>query len=119
MLLIENKAYYDEVVAFAKNAGLYDDPGNKNEALANRLAYLESYGGKDKNGEDRSRVRLYKDAAPYSFGFIIQQKNAEGEWAYLFEGGLLFHGSHDGNGNGSAPTFAVSLTPCVGWAIHT
>jgi hypothetical protein len=34
-------------------------------------------------------------------------------------GGLLFHGPHDGFGSGSGPTFAVSLSPTVGWSIHT
>lgn len=36
-----------------------------------------------------------------------------------FNGGLIFHGNHDGFGNGSAPSFAVTLNPTNGWSIHT
>jgi hypothetical protein len=64
-------------------------------------------------------VRLFKDFAPYSFGFVIEAKNAQGEWSTWFHGGLLFHGAHDGNGSGAAPTLAVTLGPSVGWVIHT
>lgn len=52
---------------------------------------------------------LFKDFAPHSFEFA-----ADG-----LCGGLIFHGSHDGGGNGGAPTFSVSLTPVDGWSIHT
>ena len=55
------------------------------------------------------KPRLFKDFAPYSFEF-----SAGGLY-----GGLIFHGSHDGGGNGSAPTFSVCLTPTDGWSIHT
>ena len=119
MLVIENQQHYDETVAFAKNVGLYEDPGNKNNALSNRLAYLEKYGGKSEDGAERMRVRLFRDFAPYSFGFVIEQKTATDEWARLFEGGLLYHGPHDGNGSGAGPTFAVTLAPTLGWSIHT
>ena len=37
----------------------------------------------------------------------------------ILNGGMIFHGSHDRGGNGSAPTFSVNLTPTTGWAIHT
>ena len=37
----------------------------------------------------------------------------------ILSGGLIFHGSHDGFGSGSAPTFAVTLERCDGWSIHT
>ena len=118
MLVIENQKHFDEVVSFAKTVGLYEDPGNKNSALANRLAYLEKYGGKDEDGTDRVRVRLLRDPAPYSFTFLIEQKSGD-DWRPLFNGGLLFHGPHDGSGSGAGPTFAVTLEPTVGWSIHT
>lgn len=113
MLLIENQSHYDEVVAFAKANNLFDtdEPG----ALKRRLDYLESYGGESQT----VRARLFKDFAPYSFGFVLEKKSADGEWKHWFTGGLLFHGSHDGNGSGSGPTFAVTLTPTTGWSIHT
>lgn len=36
-----------------------------------------------------------------------------------YNGGILFHGKRDGFGSGSAPTFAVTLTPTSGYSIHT
>ena len=71
------------------------------------------------DGSDKTRVRLFRDFAPYSFAFVIEAKNAQGEWTTWFHGGLLLHGAHDGNGSGSAPTLAVTLSPVTGWSIHT
>ncbi len=116
MLKIENQRHYDEVVAFAKKHNLYEGTDD-NTSLKSRLDYLEQYGCRgDKDG---TRVRLFRDFAPYSFGFVIEVKNADGGWECLFHGGLVFHGHHDGHGNGSAPTFAVTLEPTAGWSIHT
>jgi len=112
MLTIEDQKYFDEVVAFAKKSKKYD--GNDNSCLKSRLDYLERYGG-----DDRTRVRLYRDRARYSFGFVIEKKDAAGEWRHLFTGGLLYHGPHDGFGSGAAPTLAVTLERTNGWSIHT
>lgn len=117
MLIIANQQHFDEVVAFAKKAGLYEpaaDTENKNGFLKNRLDYLEHYGK-----SDTTCVRLMADGAPYSFYFVIERKSATGEWERLFNGGLLFHGAHDGLGSGSGPTFACTLTPTIDWSIHT
>ena len=115
MLIHRDPQYFEEVVAFAKKVGLYEEKNiDDNSSLKSRLDYLDHYGG-----DDKTRVRLGRDFAPYSFSFVIERKNAAGEWCHLFEGGLLFHGAHDGRGNGSAPTFAVTLTPTTGWSIHT
>ena len=113
MLIIQDQKHFEEVVAFAKKNNMYDvdEPG----ALKRRLDYLENYGGDPQT----VRARLFKDFAPYSFGFVLEKKSATGDWATWFEGGLLYHGAHDGNGSGSAPTFAVTLTPTSGWSIHT
>jgi hypothetical protein len=113
MLVIEDQQHFEAVVAFAKEAKLYE--ADHKGALKGRLDYLENYGGKHAH---RTRVRLFRDRAPYSFGFIIEQKTAD-EWRPLFNGGLLFHGSHDRNGSGSGPTYACTLTPTTGWSIHT
>jgi hypothetical protein len=116
MLIVQDQSHFDEVVAFAKKASLYEplaDTEGKNGFLKNRLDYLEHYGK-----SDTTRVRLMPDGAPYSFYFVIEQRNAAGEWEPLFNGGLLFHG-HDGLGSGSGPTFACTLTPTLGWSIHT
>jgi len=121
MLIIENQAHFEEVIAFAKRSGKYEPAASEesNSYLKNRLDYLENYGGKDAVGESRMRVRLFKDFAPYSFGFVIERRGAGGEHTQLLTGGLLFHGSVDGYGSGSAPTFSVTQTPVDGWQIHT
>ena len=115
MLVIENQEHFDKTVAFAKTAGFYDNPGgNYNTSLKSRLDYLEQYGKSDK-----TRVRLFPDGAPHSFYFVIEQKSGDGEWECLLNGGLLFHGPHDGLGSGAGPTFACTLVPTRGWSIHT
>jgi hypothetical protein len=60
-------------------------------------------------------IMLYEDFAPYSFYWEEIGPNGKRS----MNGGLIFHGQHDGGGNGSAPTFSVNLTPMSGWAIHT
>jgi hypothetical protein len=64
-------------------------------------------------------VRLFKDFAPYSFGFVVERRGVDGEYTHLLTGGLLYHGPIDGFGSGQAPTFAVSLEPVHGWSIHS
>jgi hypothetical protein len=122
MLIIENRPYYDAVVAFASKVGLYEPPEGCRESapyLKNRLDYLATYGGKDADGADRMRVRLLKDFAPHSFELVIETRTRSGEWEHFISGGLIFHGSHDGNGSGGAPTLAVTVTATTGWSIHT
>jgi hypothetical protein len=122
MLLVEDKDHFVAVVAFAQRIGLYDPvqaQGAPACSLKSRLDYLEGYGGKNEAGEDTSRVRLFKDWSPYSFGFVIERRGQDGCWKHFMNGGLLYHGAHDGNGSGAAPTFAVTLTPTSGWSIHT
>jgi len=43
------------------------------------------------------------------------------EGKFVLYGGFIFHGPHDGFGNGGAPTFSVSLFSDrkAGWSIHT
>ena len=113
MLVIDDRKHFDAVVAFAKTVGLYDTETDCNGALKSRLTYLERF-----TTTDGTRVRLFRDFAPYSFGFRVERMR-EGEWCCLFEGGLIFHGAHDGNGSGARPTFSTTVTPTVGWSIHT
>jgi hypothetical protein len=121
MLIVEDQAHLDEVIAFAKKSGKYQpaEAEESNHYLKNRLDYLENYGGKDAQGESRMRVRLFKDFAPHSFGFVIEGRGADGQYQRVLTGGLLFHGCVDGYGSGSAPTFSVTMTPVDGWQIHT
>ncbi len=96
--------------AFADRVGLRDD-------LEQQLRYLDEYAEHGDRG--RTCCRLYRDGAPYSFGFVMTVRREGGVYRTWFNGGLLFHGPHDRGGDGGAPTFAVCLSPTTGWAIHT
>jgi len=61
-------------------------------------------------------VYLGIDFAPCSFIFAVIDKVTE---RCKLNGGIIFHGKHDGFGSGSAPTFSVSLSGEEGWQIHT
>jgi hypothetical protein len=121
MLIVENKAHLEQVVAFARAQALYDPPAGKdgNHFLKSRLDYLASYGGKLPDGTDRMRVRLFKDFAPYSFELLFESRSSDGSWSAFANGALVWHGPHDGYGSGAAPTFAVTLDNTHGWSIHT
>lgn len=71
-----------------------------------RLAGMAHGGGK---------VQIGLDSAPLSFGFAVIRPNGN---AWIV-GGLVFHGSHDGGGNGGAPTYSVNVNPIEGWTLHT
>lgn len=92
-------------VDFAREIGLWEN-------LSNRFKYLEEY------GSDSTRCHLYKDFAPYSFSFLMEREQG-GEYVTWFNGGLIYHGSHDRGGDGGAPTFSANLTPQDGWSVHT
>jgi hypothetical protein len=124
MLVIEgqNQKYFDEVVEFAKTAGLYEPVDEKasdpKQYLKKTLDRLDAFTRTSEDGEIVSRVVVYPDWAPRSFGFTVQTRGRDGEWNASLVGGVIFHGA-DGGGNGGAPTFSVSLTPTDGWSIHT
>jgi hypothetical protein len=61
-------------------------------------------------------VFLYPDWAPMSLAFQLKW-NGKND----MNGGFIFHGPHDGGGNGGAPTFSVELNPDTNphWSIHT
>ena len=73
------------------------------------------------NRGENYAVWLFPDFAPYSLEFAIINSHL---LTYTREdislnGGLIFHGSHDGYGSGSAPSFSVCLDDADGWRIHT
>lgn len=106
MLVDRTEGYLESVRAFA-------DATNRREQLEKELDYLANY-------SNNTKCELFKDFAPQSFYFIMYKGNSAGEYRRWFNGGLIFHGSHDGGGvNGSAPTFATCLQPTDGWSIHT
>ena len=105
------EAYLSEVRAQADKLGL-------REKLEKQLTFLGNYA--NHQGSCEHRTVLYKDFAPLSFGFNIETKQADGTWKFWFNGGLIFHGKHDGYGSGQGPAFAVTLTACDDdWSIHT
>ena len=68
----------------------------------------------ERHNRDDCTVTLYPDFAPLSLYFEVTKQGR-----LILNGGMIFHGSHDSGGNGSAPTFSVNMTPTSGWAIHT
>ena len=103
MLKIECMDHLEDVKQFAKNM-------NCESQLSEKLEYLKNYGGGDRV------CLLYKDFAPYSFGFAILEKGTD---RCVLNGGLIFE-SRDCPANGSAPSFTVSLGgPRTGWFVHT
>jgi len=117
MLITEEiQEYFDKVKAFAKSVG-------KEDQLREKLDYLDSYAcgqpGEEGYDPEATKCFLGKDFAPQSFAFCVQKRDKNGEYQYWFQGGLIFHGAHDGGGDGSGPTFSVCLSPTDGWSIHT
>jgi len=98
----------DEALAVSKERGLN---------LQEKLDYLSKWGDEENSG--RTRCTLYSDSSPLSFLFYWERRTEEGVYTPCMNGGLIFHGSHDGGGDGGAPTFCVSLAPVDGWSVHT
>jgi hypothetical protein len=99
-----------EAREFAERIGL-------RENLERQLRYLDEYAEHGDRG--KTRCALYPDGAPYSFGFTMKMRTKDGAYRTWFNGGMLFHGPHDGGGDGGGPTYAVCLQPTIGWTIHT
>ncbi len=69
----------------------------------------------DENMETETTIS--NDFAPRSFYFQRTDRNDR----HSGNGGIIFHGPHDGYGSGSAPSFSVSLDDSkeIRWQIHT
>jgi hypothetical protein len=102
ILIVKCPEYLEEVRKFA-------DYTNQREAFEDKLKDLTQY------KPDGWTVELYTDFAPYSF-FWAEYGPTHQRGLIC---GLIFHGAHDGGGNGSAPTFSVNLSAISGWSIHT
>jgi hypothetical protein len=96
---------------FAKKTGQEE----QFEGILNRLVAREENDNVGNQGK-KSEVELYPDFAPYSFFWVWREVESK---RVIMNGGLIYHGSHDNGGDGSSPTFSVSLTPQFGWSIHT
>jgi hypothetical protein len=91
----------DKIKKHADSSGLADN-------LKECLCKLE------RHGRGGCTVTLYPDFALLSLYFEVKKQGR-----LVLNGGMIYHGSHDSGGNGSSPTFSVSLTTTTGWAIHT
>ncbi|HUW09537.1 MAG TPA: DUF4120 family protein [Anaerolineae bacterium] len=103
---ILNQEHFDKVAAFAVEAG-------KAESLQESLDQLQRIAD-----NFSAKIHIGYDFAPYSLSFSIDKGEGEDRRTVL-NGGVIFHGSHDGGGNGGAPTYSVNLNPVDGWSIHT
>ena|SRR5690554_1296592 len=103
MIINKTNGRLDEIRTYAKE-------NNLEESFNNAFAILEHA---SKTGYE---VTLGADFAPLSLTFSITN-NGE----LVLNGGMIFHGPHDGYGSGGAPTFSVSTSSNkkVGWSIHT
>ena len=93
---------FAEIFVLAAENGLHE---NITGVMA-RLARHEQSG---------NEVVLTADFAPLSLNFYVMDKKNQCQ----LNGGVIYHGSHDGGGNGLSTTFSVNLEPCIGWVIHT
>ncbi len=65
-------------------------------------------------------VNVHSDFAPLSFYFVVMWLNPKtNKYERDYNGGVIFHGAHDGGGSGKAPTYSVTGSPVDGWAVHT
>ena len=108
--------------------------------LAHQIEWLKRYAhhNNEKAGCEFTHIELVPDFAPHSFCFIMWALAKENHpkaiqpgsyaakqypelvgYTFWFNGGLIFHGAHDGGGDGGPPTFSVSLVPVNGWSVHT
>lgn len=119
VLTDEAKKVLKEIMHSLKNAG--SNVKHYRESLRRNLLYLHTYACWTEDGKVDIRLgkcKLGGDFAPWSFS-LLMYKVVDGKDKFWFNGGMIFHGKHDGGGNGSAPTFSVCLEPTNGWSIHT
>ena len=103
MITDKSNGRLDQIKSYATEHDLLE---NFNQTFSRS----ESYANK---GYD---VTLYSDFAPLSMEFSIYDTER-----MILYGGFIFHGSHDGFGNGGTPTFSVCIDQDnkPGWRIHT
>ena len=106
----EAKKLYKEAERFARTTGQIDN-------FKENMDYLSGYACHE--GRE-TRCEMYQDGAPYSFYFVMHLKRkGEDEFKPWFNGGLIYHGPHDGFGDGGAPTFSVNINNSQGWSVYT
>ena len=88
----------------------------KDETLQKCLDSLEQVEKNYAENGMKVQTNIFNDFAPLSFEFTRYEI---GTATFLGNGGVIFHGNHDGYGSGQCPTFSVCLEPTTGWSIHT
>lgn len=93
---IDDRAYFDAVVEFAKQNGQLDD-------LCAKLGWLDAYGGRS-----RSQCVMSPAPEPMGFEFVMFQK-ADTTWRPAFLGRLVYY-RPDSRDAHTTPRFAVTIT---------
>ena len=90
-------------------------PGGIPYILSNEVAERFSYYGM----KGILVVFMTKHLVDSSGDLVVMGEEEAKSYFHLFTGGLILHGAHDNGGDGSYPTLAVTLSPTVGWQVHT
>jgi hypothetical protein len=103
MLIDNSNGRLAEIKAFAKEKNLLE-------------SFNETFSRPETYSDKKYVVTLYSDFAPLSMEFSITDNDKP-----ILYGGFIFHGAHNGYGNGGAPIFSVCIDPDdkPGWSIHT
>ncbi len=113
--------YFKKVQEFAKKVDKEDNLKEKLDWLATYACHIEPGDSEAVISMKKRKTKcvLFSDFAPASFEFAMYRQKPTGEYEFWFNGGLIYHGPHDGWGSGAGPTFSVTLTPTNGWSVHT
>jgi len=111
MIIDQTNGKLDEIKSFAAT-----HPNGKSLTQC-----FEHLGRIVKNTFTDCAIWVFPDFAPMSLYFaLVEATEAPYEREQIkMNGGIIYHGSHDGFGSGSAPTFSVNIEPTDGWSLHT
>jgi len=114
MLIDNSNGKFKEICKFAEET-------NQKEQFEQKIASLCAWetGAWYRDEKGKRETRIFPDFAPYSLYFERYIIDENGKERFVGNGGLIYHGKHDGFGSGEGPTFSCCLTPTSGWSIHT
>jgi len=110
---LTNVVIEDEPLEMLEKAWTHGEMTKQTETLKHCLSSLNRI-AINQNGH----ARIWPDFSPLGFSFGIFKKTPRGSEC-CFNGGIIYHGVHDGYGSGSAPTLSVCLNETHGWSLHT
>jgi len=110
MLDIQNQKHFDDVKAFAERMDKFNQ-------LKEQLDYLDTYADHENKG--LTKCVLGKDWAPYSFAFTMMKRDANGEYRYWFNGGLIFYDVGDTGVGEPQLSVRIGDTSESGWNVNT